>query len=86
MCPASAKGCFKSITCFKNFSIGCNGTFIKNYTRRVLHGDKIEIDASCLNVLKSFQVSGGCYIVGTEGMRIGKDHMDSQCKYHLGQE
>ena len=71
--PGVGKGLFLINYLFqKIFRLDASCPFIKNYTRRVLHGDKIEIDASCLNVLKSFQVSGGCYIVGTDGIRIGK--------------
>lgn len=48
----------------------CN--FSKNYTSRVLCPEKIDIENNSLSVLKSFALSGGCYIQGCEGISIGE--------------
>ena len=70
--PGVGKGLFFINYLFqKFFRLDSDCPFIKNYTSRVLHADKIEVDSGCSYVLKSFQVSGGCYIVGNDGIRIG---------------
>lgn len=45
--------------------------FLKNYTSRVLCPDKIVIENNAQSVLKSFAVSGGCYIQACGGIYIG---------------
>lgn len=49
---------------------GC--PFNKNYTSRVISGENVIIEDNSLSVLKSFSVSGGCYIQASEGIEIGK--------------
>ena len=49
-----------------------NCQFSKNYTSRVLCPEKIMIENESLSVLKSFALSGGCYIQACEGISIGE--------------
>lgn len=44
----------------------------KHFTTRVLHPRGLAIEDDCPIVRRSFAVSGGCYIVCTDGLRIGK--------------
>jgi len=43
----------------------------KHFTSRVLHPQRLVIEDDCPIVRRSFAVSGGCYIVCTDGLRIG---------------
>jgi acetyltransferase-like isoleucine patch superfamily enzyme len=56
----------------KLFRIDYNCKFSKNFTSRVLCPEKIVIEKDSLSVLKSFALSGGCYIQGCEGIHIGE--------------
>ena len=56
----------------KIFRVDSNCKFSKNYTSRVLCPDEIFIEDESLSVMKSFAVSGGCYIQACEGLFIGK--------------
>jgi serine acetyltransferase len=44
----------------------------KHFTTRVLHPRGLVIEDNCPIVRRSFAVSGGCYIVCTDGLKIGK--------------
>lgn len=52
--------------------IDASAGFLKHFTARVLHPAGIKIEGSCPYVLRSFQVSGGCYINGADGIKIGR--------------
>ncbi len=56
----------------KVFRIDKSCSFSKNYTSRVLCPENITIENNSQSVLKSFAVSGGCYIQGSEGIFIGE--------------
>jgi acetyltransferase-like isoleucine patch superfamily enzyme len=56
----------------KVFRIDYSCRFSKNYTSRVLCPEKIYIENNSLSVLKSFALSGGCYIQGCEKIYIGE--------------
>ncbi|MCG3654161.1 acyltransferase [Aliarcobacter butzleri] len=56
----------------KVFRIDKDCIFSKNYTSRVLCSEKIIIENNSQTVLKSFALSGGCYIQGCEGIYIGE--------------
>ena len=43
----------------------------KHFTSRVLHAEKLLIEAHDASVLRSLAVSGGCYINAYDGIRIG---------------
>lgn len=44
----------------------------KHFTSRVLHARGLTIEDDCPIVRRSFAVSGGCYVVCTDGLRIGR--------------
>jgi len=64
--------CFTNLVFQKIFRIDNQCYFSKNYTSRVLCPEKIIIENNSQTVLKSFAVSGGCYIQGCEGIHIGE--------------
>ncbi len=58
---------------FKNiFRIDSDCPYNKNFTSRVICGNRISIEDDSITVLKSIAVSGGCYIQASEGIKIGK--------------
>lgn len=63
---------FTNLLFQKIFRIDKNCSFSKNYTSRVLCPEKIIIENNSQAVLKSFALSGGCYIQGCEGIFIGE--------------
>lgn len=63
---------FTNLVFQKLFRIDHDCTFSKNYTSRVLCPEKIIIENNSQTILKSFAMSGGCYIQGCEGIYIGE--------------
>lgn len=47
--------------------------FNKCFTSRVIAGDLIQVKDNCIEVRKSFAVSGGCYFQATHGIKLGKN-------------
>lgn len=45
----------------------------KNYTSRLIAGNKLKIENNCFEVRKSLSVSGGCYFQAMHGITIGKN-------------
>ncbi len=54
------------------FRIDHSSPFLKNFTSRVIHGDRIFIENGSPSVLVSLAVSGGCYIHAKYGITIGE--------------
>ncbi|WP_323593461.1 acyltransferase [Aliarcobacter butzleri] len=63
---------FMNVIFQRIFRIDNKCNFSKNYTSRVLCPEKITIENDSQTVLRSFAVSGGCYIQGCEGIHIGE--------------
>lgn len=57
----------------KILRVDANCPFSKNYTSRVLCPEKIVVENDSLSTLRSFALSGGCYIQACQGVFIGEN-------------